>query len=253
MKIGGTLRLLREKFSVGCLSAVGVAIIIEPVFGDFVHGNPHRTRGNAIEMMLLFPPLIGFIAIIGTFLVFVRPQCFRAILTDVLVCRFNRRGLFGVLLALPLTAGLAWYSFDYLTPTDLNLGINTPRLLTTAACGSLGSVPDRRTRRALPHLSYSYAPPYRPAMLVTPPLPTCALHKVSRLTGLFGRATCVIGTAVRDPKRSLDLKTNWSMYGDTARSVLRGTPCARGRSGSHKGVGPLPRFSAPGKQLATTK
>jgi hypothetical protein len=42
-----------------------------------------------------------------------------------LVRRFDRRGLFGVLLALPLTAGLVWYSFDYLTPTDLNLGINT--------------------------------------------------------------------------------------------------------------------------------
>jgi hypothetical protein len=44
---------------------------------------------------------------------------------DVLVRRFDRRGLFGVLLALPLTAGLAWYSFDCLTPTGLNLGINT--------------------------------------------------------------------------------------------------------------------------------
>ena len=35
------------------------------------------------------------------------------------------------------------------------------------ACGGLGSAPDRRTRRALLHLSYSCAPPCGPAILVT--------------------------------------------------------------------------------------
>jgi hypothetical protein len=34
-----------------------------------------------------------------------------------------------------------------------------PRLLTTAACGGLRSTADCRPRRALLHLSYSYAPP----------------------------------------------------------------------------------------------
>jgi len=71
-------------------------------------------------MMYLFPPILGFVAIIGTFLIFSLPQYFHAILADVLTQRFNRRGLFGVLLALPLTAGLAWYCFDYLTPHDFN-------------------------------------------------------------------------------------------------------------------------------------
>ena len=42
-----------------------------------------------------------------------------------------------------------------------------PSLLTTAACGGLRSTPDCRPRRALLHLSYSYAPPYGPALLVT--------------------------------------------------------------------------------------
>ena len=42
-----------------------------------------------------------------------------------------------------------------------------PRLLTAAACGGLRSAPDRRTRRALLHLSYSCAPPVLTAMLVT--------------------------------------------------------------------------------------
>src|SRR5712691_5464296 len=42
-----------------------------------------------------------------------------------------------------------------------------PSLLTTAACGGLRSTPDCRPRRALLHLSYSYAPPCGPALLVT--------------------------------------------------------------------------------------
>src|SRR5262245_33756988 len=42
-----------------------------------------------------------------------------------------------------------------------------PRLLTAAACGGLSSAPDRRTRRALLHLSYSCAPPILATALVT--------------------------------------------------------------------------------------
>jgi len=57
-----------------------------------------------------------------------------------------------------------------------------PWLLTTAACGGLRSAPDCRTRRALLHLSYSYAPPNsggtrdtRPDADVQQPLET--IHK----------------------------------------------------------------------------
>src|SRR5262249_27168570 len=39
-------------------------------------------------------------------------------------------------------------------------------LLTTAACGGLRSTPDCRPRRTYLHLSYSYAPPCGPALLV---------------------------------------------------------------------------------------
>src|ERR1700738_4706227 len=42
-----------------------------------------------------------------------------------------------------------------------------PLLLTTAACGGLRSTPDCRPRRAFLHLSYSYAAPCGPALLVT--------------------------------------------------------------------------------------
>src|SRR3974390_751316 len=42
-----------------------------------------------------------------------------------------------------------------------------PLLLTTAAYGGLRSTPDCRPRRAFLHLSYSYATPFGPAILVT--------------------------------------------------------------------------------------
>lgn len=101
-----------------------VSIIVELVFVDFIHGNPHRTKVNAMLMMGLFPLAFAVIAMIGTFLVFTLPQLFQATVADVLVSRFASGAQLGVLLALPLTAILAWYSYDYLTPTDFNLGIN---------------------------------------------------------------------------------------------------------------------------------
>ena len=42
-----------------------------------------------------------------------------------------------------------------------------PSLFTTAACGGMRSTPDCRPRRAILHLSYSYASPCGPALLVT--------------------------------------------------------------------------------------
>src|SRR6476620_4115507 len=55
-----------------------------------------------------------------------------------------------------------------------------PSLLTTAACGGLSSTPDCRPRRAFLHLSYSYAPPCGPALLVTQcQQPTHAVQQIA--------------------------------------------------------------------------
>ncbi len=70
---------------------VGVSSIAHLVFFDVIHGNPHRTEENVISMMLVQTPILGVIAAIGS---------------------------------LPLTAVLTWYCYDYLTPSDFNLGIN---------------------------------------------------------------------------------------------------------------------------------
>jgi hypothetical protein len=114
--------LLWVAFVIAC--AVGIALVVETVMVDVIHGNPHRTQANAIVMMLVFPPLLGIIAVVGSFLVFTLPQCFQALVTGVLVCRFGRVGQFGTFMLVPLTAVLAWYSYDYLAPMHFNLGIN---------------------------------------------------------------------------------------------------------------------------------
>ncbi len=38
--------------------------------------------------------------------------------------RYGSIGLVGIVFCLPLVSVLTWYCFDYLTPSDFNLGIN---------------------------------------------------------------------------------------------------------------------------------
>ena len=53
-----------------------------------------------------------------------------------------------------------------------------PLLLTTAACGGLRSAPDRRPRRALLHLSCSYAPSSQTALVTHDPNATSVSHSI---------------------------------------------------------------------------
>ena len=66
-----------------------------------------------------------------------------------------------------------------------------PSLLTIAACGGLRSTPDCRPRRTYLHLSYSYAPPCGPALLVTQcQEPTRALQQnTCANASMLGRVT----------------------------------------------------------------
>jgi hypothetical protein len=105
-------------------SAHGVTIIVELVLVDFVHGNPHRPQSNALFMMAFYPPLFGVVIMVGTFLVFALPQFLQAALIVTLGPVFGDRARFAVLFVLPLTAILTWYCYDFLTPTDFNLGVN---------------------------------------------------------------------------------------------------------------------------------
>jgi hypothetical protein len=93
--------------------------IVELLFIDFVHGNPHRTQDNAIVMMKAYTPVAGLVAFIGTFLVFTLPQFFQAEMIGALDRICGDRARFAALPALPLTAVLTWYCYDYLTPSNL--------------------------------------------------------------------------------------------------------------------------------------
>ena len=93
--------------------------IVSLLLIDFVHGNPHRSQENALFMMKAYTPLFGAIAYIGTLLVFTLPQLFQAEMVGVLDRIFGDRARFAVLPALPLTAVLTWYCYDYLTPSNL--------------------------------------------------------------------------------------------------------------------------------------
>jgi hypothetical protein len=93
--------------------------IVELLFIDFVHGNPHRSQENALYMMKVDTPVSGIIAFIGTFLVFTLPQFFQAGCIVALDRPFGDRARFAALFALPVTAVLTWYCYDYLTPSNL--------------------------------------------------------------------------------------------------------------------------------------
>lgn len=107
------------------LAAVGVGVsqIVELVLIDFVHGNPHRTQENAVEMMIIFAPLFGLIAAVDTVIVFSLPLSFQALVSGALARQFGGRAQMAVLLALPITALITWYAFDYLIPSYTPLAI----------------------------------------------------------------------------------------------------------------------------------
>lgn len=106
--------------------AISVALDIELVFFDLVHGNSHRTFANVVFMMISYPPVMALIIVVFMLLVFGLPQLLQAVATGMLVRSFGDHARLCVLPMLPLTAVATWYCFDYLTPTDFNLGINVP-------------------------------------------------------------------------------------------------------------------------------
>jgi hypothetical protein len=103
---------------------VGVMNIVQLTLIDFIHGNPHRPQANAMFMMAVYTPIYGIIAFVWSFLIFALPQFFQAALIDVFDRIFGSQARFVVLLVLPLTVVLTWYSFEYLTPADFTLGID---------------------------------------------------------------------------------------------------------------------------------
>ena len=107
-------------------TSTAVTNLVELLFVDFVHGNPHRSQNNAIAMMLIFTPIMAIIAGIGVLIVFTLPLYIQTVIMQQLSTRFGDQAYIGILLSLPMTAIITWYCFDYLTPSDLSLGFDDP-------------------------------------------------------------------------------------------------------------------------------
>lgn len=104
--------------------ALSISIVVSLILIDFVHGNPNRPKGNA-GVMMIFSPLIMFIAApIGIFVVFSASQTVQGLMMRLLHPRFGRHAYVFVGLMVPFISILTWYCYDYLTPTDFNLGVN---------------------------------------------------------------------------------------------------------------------------------
>jgi hypothetical protein len=101
------------------VATVDVSSITHLVSFALMHGN--RTHQDVVSMMAAQTPMIGLVAAIGTLLIFTLPQALQAALAAVL--HRTGRARLAVLAALPLTAMLSWYCYDYLT-IDFTLGVN---------------------------------------------------------------------------------------------------------------------------------
>ncbi len=112
---------------------MSVSLIVHLVFFDFIHGNPHRTSKDVINMIAFQVPLMGAIAATGAFLVFTLPQIFQAAAIVILNWMFGNHARFAVFQILPITAVLTWYCYDYLTPSwiEYEHGISGSRYLAT--------------------------------------------------------------------------------------------------------------------------
>jgi hypothetical protein len=95
--------------------AGAVGNVAEILIIDFVHGNPHRTQENALEMMVFFTPMMGLLALVLALLTYSIPQLFQAVVSETFAVCCGTPIYVAVLLALPLTALVTFYSLFYVT------------------------------------------------------------------------------------------------------------------------------------------
>lgn len=100
------------------------ALVANVLKVDFLHINPNRSQFSAILGIVLAVPLLFIVNFFGVLLVFAASQFCHICMVKGFLKKYGEKGLFGIILSIPLAAIITWYSFDYLTPTDFNLAIN---------------------------------------------------------------------------------------------------------------------------------
>ena len=105
-------------------TSLSICVMVSVIMVDFVHGNPNRSKSNAGLMIFLFSVIIFIVAPIAIFIVFSLSQMIQGLVMRALYPTLGRYAYILVGLTVPLISIVTWYCYDYLTPTDFNLGIN---------------------------------------------------------------------------------------------------------------------------------
>lgn len=105
--------------------ALAFYLLAASVDVDFLGYRAHHMGGNLAMVLVFFIPFLSVIGFVGVALVFTVPQLLQMAMAAGLMRVYGRRGLVGIVLGLPLLSVVTWYCYDYLTPSDINLAINT--------------------------------------------------------------------------------------------------------------------------------
>lgn len=105
--------------------ALAFYLLAASVDVDFLGYRAHHMGGNLAMVLVFFIPFLSVIGFVGVALVFTVPQLLQMAMAAGLMRVYGRRGLVGIVLGLPLLSVVTWYCYDYLTPSNLNLAINT--------------------------------------------------------------------------------------------------------------------------------
>lgn len=105
--------------------AIFFSILSNVIFIDFLRVNPNRSQLHAASLPFIFLPIVLICNVLATGVVFSFSQLFQAVITNHFIKKNQRHALYSSALAIPFSAVFSWYCYDYLTPTDFNLGINT--------------------------------------------------------------------------------------------------------------------------------
>ena len=103
--------------------AAFVANVTHLIIVDSIHGNPNRPISNAITMILLFTFVFGIISVVVVLLVFSISQFTQAVAAK--ITEGWRYQTLILIASIPIASFITWYCWDYLTPTDFDLAINT--------------------------------------------------------------------------------------------------------------------------------
>jgi magnesium-transporting ATPase (P-type) len=95
------------------ICAVFFTAFADVVKTDFLHSNPYRTQREAALMPFIFTPFMFIIVLFGITLTFGCSQFVQAFLAKRLIQKYGSRGLYGIVLSVPLVAVLSWYCYDY--------------------------------------------------------------------------------------------------------------------------------------------